>query len=240
MESRRAIFFLQLVYLGTLIAVAVLYFTDVITPRHFLGSVPLAVPWFGALGAVIISLTGVFEHYRDWLPSWKYWHWARPFVGAVVGVVAVLIFQAGILAVGESVNPDDTNQAQDTTNILYYLIAFLVGYREAAFREMIKRLGDVILVPAGSPGGMPTIARIDPKSVRYDEGGPVNVFGTGLSRMHSVKFGNEEATEFGAISDIHFRVTAPKAASAETTEMIVVFRDGTTLSYPFVYSTTKP
>lgn len=238
MDTRRGIFFLQLVYLAVLIALAALYFTDVITPRHFLGSVPLAVPWFGALGAVLISLTGVFEHRADWLPSWKYWHWARPFVGATVGVVAVLIFQAGILAVGESVTPDDTNQNQETTNILYYLIAFLVGYREAAFREMIKRLGDVILVPAGSAGGTPTITKLEPKSVRYDKGGKVDVFGSGLSRMYSVKFGTEEATEYGPISDVHFSVTAPPAKEAESTHVIVVFRDGSTLTYPFVYATT--
>ena len=237
MGTRPAIFFLQLVYLGALIALAVLYFTDVITPRQFIGSVPVAVPWFGALGAVLISLTGVFEHYRDWLPSWKYWHWSRPFVGAAVGVIAVLIFQAGILAVGSTVNPDETDRP---TNILYYLIAFLVGYREAAFREMIKRLGDVVLVPAAGAGGTPTITKIEPKSVRYDKGGKVNVFGSGLSHMQSVKFGTQEVTEFGPISDVHFEVSAPKAVATETTDLIVVFRDGTTLSYPFVYAATTP
>jgi hypothetical protein len=229
------VFFLQLVYLGVLIGLAALYFTDVIRPRHFLGSVPIAVLWYGALGAVLISLTGVFEHNADWLDSWKYWHWARPFVGATVGVVSVLVFQAGILAVGETVDPHRKGQA---TNLLYYLIAFLVGYREAAFRELVKRLGDVILVPAGSAGGTPTITKVDPQEQRYDKGGPVDVFGTGLSRLQSVKFGQNEATEFGPISDVHFRVTAPIADDPETTNAIVVFRDGTSLSYPFRYTQT--
>ncbi len=184
-ESRSGVFSIQLFYLAALITVAALYFTEVITPRHFIGSVPVAVPWFGALGAVLISLTGVFEHTADWLPSYKFWHWSRPLVGAVVGVVSVLIFQAGILAVGESVNPRGNESAK---NLLYYLIAFLVGYREAAFREMIKRLGDVILVPAGTTGGIPTITSIEPKDVPAATGGKVTIIGTGLSRIQSVKF----------------------------------------------------
>lgn len=106
MGRRGFVFTVALVYLAALVVVAILYFTDVIHPRGRIGTVPTPVPWFGALGAVIISLTGVFEHAADWRPSYRFWHLSRPFVGATVGVIAVLVFQAGILAVGEDVKPE--------------------------------------------------------------------------------------------------------------------------------------
>src|SRR5205814_7605200 len=99
------------------------------------GPLPVGVAWFGALGAVLISLTGVFEHEHDWDASYWPWHVARPLVGVAVGVVSVLIMQAGILAVGSTPTKTDVPK-----NLLYYLVAFLVGYREETFRELIKRL----------------------------------------------------------------------------------------------------
>jgi hypothetical protein len=224
---------LQLVYLAGLVAIAILYFTDVIKPRHFVGSVPIAVPWFGALGGALISMTGVFEHTADWLPSYRYWHWSRPIVGAAVGMISVLIFQAGILAVGEDVQPSGTSPSK---NLLYYLIAFFVGYREQAFREMMKRLGDVILVHGVAGGGVPTVTSVDPESVPHSSGGDVIVEGTGLDRVLSVKFGEEEATKFGVVSDIHISATAPPAGEPGAVTLLVIFRDGSALGHSFTYT----
>ncbi|HCG01770.1 MAG TPA: hypothetical protein DEV93_14665 [Chloroflexi bacterium] len=58
-RDRRLVFWLQIHYLLALAAVAVLYFTETIKVRPFVGTVPTAVPWFDALGAALISLTGV-------------------------------------------------------------------------------------------------------------------------------------------------------------------------------------
>src|SRR5262249_49769675 len=136
-------------------------------------------------GAVLISLTGVFAHKNDWDKELWPWHISRPLIGIALGVVSVLILQAGILAVGSSPNtqsesnntkptntstppasagsqapnpdsqpantgsqpgntgaqPANNNQPVNSnstngkpSNLLYYLIAFLVGYREETFR----------------------------------------------------------------------------------------------------------
>jgi IPT/TIG domain len=230
--TRGAVFTVQLFYLGGLGALAALYFTDVITPRHFIGSVPIGAPWFGALGAVLISLSGVFEHIATWLPSYRFWHWSRPLIGAAVGIVAILIFQAGILAVGENVKPTGTNTSK---NVLYYLIAFLVGYREEAFRTLIKRLGDVVLPPAGAVGGIPTISSITPARAPIGGGTDVVVTGTGLSTIQSVKFGETEATDFGPIFDVRFSVKAPPTTSPGDTTLLATFRDGSRIVRPFTY-----
>lgn len=89
MTSRGGVFFLQLLYLAGLGALAGLYFEDVLIHRTLLGTMPIAVPWWGALGAVTLSLTGVFEHRGTWQRSYAYWHWARPFIGVVLASFAV-------------------------------------------------------------------------------------------------------------------------------------------------------
>jgi hypothetical protein len=59
------------------------------------GLVPVAVPWFGALGAVTISLEGVFLWNDHWIRTYDCWHIGRPLFGAVLGIVAFFMFRAG-------------------------------------------------------------------------------------------------------------------------------------------------
>ena len=123
--NRTQTFKMALAYLLALLILGVLYALTVLSfmPDTFV-SVPVAVPWFGAVGAVLISLTGVFEHEHDWDDNYWPWHVARPFIGASLGVVSVLIFKAGILAVGSTPSPSPSIP----NNLLYYVMAFLVGY----------------------------------------------------------------------------------------------------------------
>jgi hypothetical protein len=53
------------------------------------------------------------------------------------------------------------------TNLLYYLVAFLVGYREETFRELIKRLVDIILSP-GNGAGAPAKTGVNPPHAPQD------------------------------------------------------------------------
>src|SRR5262249_35853830 len=41
--------------------------------------------------------------------------------------------------------------------IIYYVVAFLVGYREETFRELLKRAVDLILKPSESPPTAPAV-----------------------------------------------------------------------------------
>src|SRR5207247_1270413 len=102
--------------------------------------------------------TGVFEHEKDWDESYWPWHLARPLIGIALAVVAVLMFMAGVLAVGST----PTATAGTPKDLLYYLIAFLVGYREETFRELIKRLVDIVLAPGGASNPVPTISAVNP------------------------------------------------------------------------------
>jgi len=150
-KSRRAMFMVQmgwLIFLGTLAVVRIVAPPSKIGLPDMIGALPVGVVWFGAIGAVLISLTGIVEHAKDWDESFVLWHLSRPLMGGSLAIVAVLIMQAGILAVGTTLTGA---QANTPKYILYYLVAFLVGYREETFREMIKRLVDLIFAPAPKP-----------------------------------------------------------------------------------------
>src|SRR5262245_66359108 len=68
-------YLLGLLILGVLFAFSLLSFV----PDAFL-SVPVGVPWFGVVGAVLISLTGVFALVHDWERNYLPWHVAGPYV----------------------------------------------------------------------------------------------------------------------------------------------------------------
>src|SRR2546423_10463237 len=162
--DRKKTFVVSLIYLLVILILGLIFFVkrDLLffIPAGFaFGPIPVGVPWFGALGAVLISLTGVFDHKRDWDNELWPWHLSRPLIGITVGVVSVLILQAGVLSIGAS---------HATSNLLYYLIAFLVGYREETFRELIKRLVDVVLSPGGTDSALPYIHAGNPDQAVHD------------------------------------------------------------------------
>ena len=145
----------EVVYLLGLFAIAFFYIAKPESWLHTIlpstpGSLPAGVLWFGALGAVIISLSGTFDHRTDWDPSWALWHFTRPLIGMSLAIIAWLTFQAGILAVGSTPAAGNAQGVGAPTNYLFYLIAFVVGYREQVFREMIKRVADVIIMPSAN------------------------------------------------------------------------------------------
>ena len=162
---RGFIFVLALLYLVVLATIAVLYFMNIIDVRSRVATVPIGVLWFGAVGGVLISLTGVFEHYADWLPSYRYWHIARPLVGSAVAVVAVLIISGRrpCRRRGHEPTTGETTGGPGTQDILYYVIAFLVGFKEAAFRELLQRVGEVIIRPGDSRPVVLTITGVERK-----------------------------------------------------------------------------
>src|SRR5262245_18942011 len=132
-------FWLGMVYTGLLLlmsAVYILLFPDP-PPRLLGGILPIGVPWFGALGAVTISLEGVFRYNNQWDRTYNYWHVGRPLFGAVLGIVAFFLFVVIGSAAGiapkflDGSVPIEKIPLKDF--VIYYVLAFLVGYREETF-----------------------------------------------------------------------------------------------------------
>ncbi len=146
------LFALQLAYLAALVALGLAYLHQPALHRFLpdpAGLVPLGVPWWGALGDVTISFTGIFRNARRWDGSYELWHIARPFLGAVVGSVGFLIFIVVIRATGTTVSAGTA-----AGRAAFDLVAFLVGYREEVFRQLLKRATDVLFAP-GRPSENP-------------------------------------------------------------------------------------
>jgi hypothetical protein len=228
--SRVAIFIVQIAWMVVLGALVSAFFIDrtLIPLADSLGSVPLAVIWFGALGAVLISLTGIVEHAHDWDESFALWHLSRPLVGASLAVIGVLIVQAGVLAIGSS----PTVNTETPKNLLYYLIAFLFGYREETFRELIKRLVDLILAPSkpspvptitglgpSKPSPVPTITGLAPAAAPMAGGGAVVISGSGFTGATAVTFGLNSAA-FKVDSDTQITAQLPKPQSRDRSRCV--------------------
>lgn len=302
--DRKSTFILALVYLTVILVVGLLFFLRrdllfFVPNTGMFGPIPVGVPWFGALGAVLISLTGVFEHEHDWDMSYWPWHVARPLVGAAVAVVSVLIIQSGSLGAGftpvpnptptptpvatqpaptvppasvptrtpgstqpegsSTTTPPSTQPASNSTTapasntgapatsdsgkqdqnknkdnpplipkyLFVYVIAFSVGYREETFRELIKRLVDVILSPGnGGAAGAPTISGANPNQAPHGTPTQVTITGSGLGSTQSVKFGSTAAQQFKANPDGTLTVTTPIMAAAGQVVLSVTTKGG--------------
>jgi len=101
-----------------------------------LGPVSVGVPWWGALGGVTISISGIVKHSRDWEAKLNLWHVFRPFLGAIAGAVSVLIFGLLITSTGSKF---------DKSEATFFVLAFVVGYREENFRQLIQKAADLLL-----------------------------------------------------------------------------------------------
>jgi hypothetical protein len=158
-------FWLSMGYISLLLLMAMGYNilfagSDGSKPVLLGGILPIGVPWFGALGAVTISLEGVFLWNSQWDKSYNYWHIGRPVFGAVLGIVAFFLFVVIVTTSGTPpkflTGPASSSDAKDF--IIYYVVAFLVGYREETFRDLIKRATDLILKPGTPPPSGPAVS----------------------------------------------------------------------------------
>jgi len=233
-SNRTWTFWLQMLYLVILGWLALGSFSDAVPGVALpakLGSVPTGVVWFGAVGGVLISLTAITEHRYDWDPRYWNWHVARPFVGAAVAVIAVLIVQAGILATGTQPTAPGTTTTvggtavSTTTDIFYYLVAFLVGYREETFRGMIKRLGDVVLTSEGA-GVAPSLQAIEPARAAAAGGSEVVIKGSGLKGVQVVRFGTTESPTIRVQSDAEVTAKVPPGTAGTTVAVTVITEQG--------------
>ena len=148
--SKDAIFWTSVVYALLAFIILVLYQLNLLGIGGVKFSIPPAIPWFGAVGAITISLQAVFERRGDkWDSTFNYWHLGRPLIGAVLGIMSFLILSV-IVALAGSTPPSPDNAPNVMNVTIFEVLAFIVGYREETFRHLLKRVTDLILQPAGT------------------------------------------------------------------------------------------
>jgi hypothetical protein len=136
------IFFLALTYLALLMALFIVYVSwssfRTAAPSSF-GQIPIGVVWFGAVGAVIGSLFGIFNHNKQWKMSYNYWHYCRPLFGAVTGSIGALLYLV-LLILGT------TNQVK-VQSVTFYAAAFVFGFADKSFIQLVQNVTAVIIKP---------------------------------------------------------------------------------------------
>lgn len=133
-------------------AIAVFYTVALLTMayvwNHYgwpseMGLIPIAVPWFGALGTVTRSLDGLFFHGKgDWSVDYHLWHVTAPLLGFITGTVTYVLLYAGLSTIGGG-NKDGFG---------YYAAAFLTGYNNDQFRALLAKAGHALFGTPGSAG----------------------------------------------------------------------------------------
>jgi hypothetical protein len=166
-SSRSLLFRVESGYLLVLAAIFVVYHVSAAVRTALpasLGALPIGVPWFGAVGATLISLTGIFKHADDWDVGFELWHYTRPLIGAFLGSIGALMFAVIVEATATS--------PQHTNGTVYEVVAFLLGYREATFRSLIQRATDLLLSPSANAqsGKAPSAMRGDSSPPTSGEG----------------------------------------------------------------------
>jgi hypothetical protein len=121
---------------------------------HDLGPLPIETIWFGAVGGLLVSLTGIYDHNDAWNPRFNYWHYTRPLLGAFIGVLGCLV----LLVLTEA----STTRSIVANATFYSVTALVIGYREETFRTLVMRLTDTLLASGDGRAPAPRAPRPRP------------------------------------------------------------------------------
>jgi len=141
-QMPRHILFFAVAYLAALVGMFIAYFTSPWLRMHIpanLGPLPVGVVWFGATGAVMVSLYGIFVYNQEWNTSYNYWHYCRPLFGAVTGSIGALMYLV-LLHLGSS-------SRVKVDPLTFYVVAFVLGFADKSFMQLLKGVTTVIVKP---------------------------------------------------------------------------------------------
>jgi hypothetical protein len=193
--NRLQIFVYDIVVLVGLAILAVVY-VECHKPNGFLaGAIDLTpwsgyglyvrAMWFGALGGVIISLKGVYDHRGGSSPPWEggynLWHLGRPISGAIAGLMTFLLLKVLNLKGASAPPPSD---------YIVYVAAFVFGTQERRFFNLLYEIAKLIVtVPDDGGERGPRLVAIEPDAAR--PGDVVIVRGVGIGKGASAKLGGQ-------------------------------------------------
>ncbi|WP_308466358.1 hypothetical protein [Rathayibacter soli] len=117
------------------------------------GVLPVSVPWGGALGGVCTAIAGVTDHWRSFglqpasatSRTWNAWYLVRLPMGAAFGTIGALIVVFFLGTVGST--KSGTIDVSISGTAILFVVAFIVGYKQDIFRQLVSRVTEVILGP---------------------------------------------------------------------------------------------
>lgn len=138
-----AIYVVGACWLAALAVAAIVYLKYTNLPWSDRGGI-VYIAWYGALGAATASMHGAIRRADRWHPDWSVSYLLRPVVGAVVGAIGYMIY-ISIVQASFTTNPTPT-----TPTFLGFVIAFALGYKEDAFRDLLQRVFDLVAAASGA------------------------------------------------------------------------------------------
>jgi hypothetical protein len=124
----------------------------------FAGSFPIVVTWAGAAGGIAHAVRGLTTHWSRYVDPrtsdeererWNAWSLVQGPLGAVYGSAGILLLVVvlGVIGSGSSGNLDLSPAGRLTLSA----IAFLIGYHQQIFHDMITRTVEAIFAPRSRP-----------------------------------------------------------------------------------------
>lgn len=133
--------------------------------------------WFGALGGVVISLKGVYEHGASadpWKNDYNLWHIGRPVSCAIAGLIAGLLFY---LVVPE----------KNLSPLVLYGVAFVFGTQDKAFFDFLSTFAGRFLPK--SDQGAPVLNVTGAHPAEGKAGASVRITGTAIDQAAIARIG---------------------------------------------------
>lgn len=188
-KSRVGIFIYNLVVIAVLAVIGVVYMNGGFTLQAPY-KLPIQAMWFGALGGIVISLKGVYDHScerGDWDDGFCLWHIGRPISGAITGLLTMVLLQA--------VNP-----GSDLTASVVYTVAFIFGTQERRFFNFLSEVAALVVkTPDDDQDRTLKATGIDPLEGRA--GALVIISGNGFGPNATVTFGSVSLTNVTVSKD---------------------------------------
>jgi len=230
-NMRTKIFIYDLVVIAVLLAIGVSYFKRPdwfdIGGEHVSVNLSIHCIWFGALGGIIISLKGVYDHASGgvpWKDDFNLWHIGRPVSGGIAGLMTFLLLQ-----LASSNIPSEP---------VAYAAAFIFGTQERRFFGLLSEVARLIVqVPSETTQRPLTLASIAPN--QGTAGTPIKIVGAGFdpkatATLGGAAIGNLEVKDATSITGL-----APaKPAGVDEADLVVTNPDGTSATLPKAFRFT--
>jgi hypothetical protein len=239
-RCRRSIFVYDVVVVIALLIVAVVYIRAAAKGGYWLApptkdeaalvEIALRALWFGALGGIVISLKGVYEHCShrgEWDDCFDLWHLGRPLSGALTGLITLVL----LLAINQDSRPNEA---------VVYAIAFIFGTQERRFFNFLSEVaGLVVRVP--NEDQKTGLKAVDVQPDRGKEGDLVLISGQGFVQGATVTIGPNPLTNLVVAKDgttIAGRVPAKPNGAAGALDVTIANPTGERVVLPSKFTYT--
>jgi len=184
---RFSVFAYDLCVVFVLLIVGVIYAKKYasISNTYLLGTEDLDIAvramWFGALGGIVISLKGIYDHCcdrGDWDDCFNLWHIGRPVSGALTGLITLVLLMA--------VNPTAT-----PAEPVVYAIAFIFGTQERRFFNFLSEVA-ALVVRVPNEDQQVGLKGVDIQPAEGKVGDLVLITGRGFAQGATVTVGNNK------------------------------------------------